>query len=87
PVESATLERAPAAGGREPAELRRLERILTELEPVRRAVITLHYLRDFPVVEVAEILDLPEGTVKTHLFRARATLRAAWERETSRELL
>jgi len=87
PVEAAILESAPdPAGGGEPGERRRLERILAELEPVRRAAVTLHYLRDCPVAEIATILDMPVGTVKTHLYRARAALRAAWEREESREL-
>jgi RNA polymerase sigma-70 factor (ECF subfamily) len=59
---------------------RRLERILGELAPVPRAVVTLFYLRDLTVEEIAGILDLPQGTVKTHLHRSRAALRSAWRR-------
>ena len=58
----------------------RLERILGELDPVPRAVVTLFYLRDLSVDEIAGALDLPQGTVKTHLHRSRAALRAAWRR-------
>jgi RNA polymerase sigma factor (sigma-70 family) len=59
----------------------RLDRILGELDPVPRAVVTLFYLRDLSVEEIGTILDLPTGTVKTHLYRSRATLRAAWRRQ------
>ena len=43
--------------------------------PYRRAVL-LRYWRDLAVPEVAAVLALPTGTVKTHLARARALLRA-----------
>ena len=40
-----------------------------------RAVVELHYGRGFKYPEIAEVLSLPLGTVKTHLHRARAQLR------------
>jgi RNA polymerase sigma-70 factor (ECF subfamily) len=43
--------------------------------PRRQAqVITLHYLEDRPVVEIADILGTAEGTVKKHLYDGRQTL-------------
>jgi RNA polymerase sigma factor (sigma-70 family) len=39
-----------------------------------RAVITLHYFQDFTIQEIAEMLDVKEGTIKSRLFRARLTL-------------
>lgn len=39
-----------------------------------RTVITLYYAGDHPVVEVARILDVPEGTVRSDLTRARVAL-------------
>ena len=46
--------------------------------PARQAqVVALHYLDDRPVAEVATILGCAEGTVKSHLSRARAALAAA----------
>jgi RNA polymerase sigma-70 factor (ECF subfamily) len=43
--------------------------------PLRqREVATLFYLCDLPVAEIAVTLGLTEGTVKNHLFRARASL-------------
>jgi RNA polymerase sigma-70 factor (ECF subfamily) len=40
-----------------------------------RAVVTLYYLEDVSYPEIAEVLDLPLGTVKTHLHRAKKLLR------------
>lgn len=43
--------------------------------PRRQAqVIALHYVYDLGVAEIAQTLGCAEGTVKSHLFRARATL-------------
>lgn len=39
-----------------------------------RAVVVLHYLADLPVEEVAAVLGVPVGTVKSRLSRARAAL-------------
>lgn len=40
-----------------------------------RAVITLYHLQGHQYEEIARVLDLPMGTVKTHLFRAKEQLR------------
>lgn len=40
-----------------------------------RAVIHLHYFEDLSVAEMAETLELPEGTVKSQLSRGRVLLR------------
>ena len=53
------------------AEIRQL---LERLPKVQREVITLFYLEDQSVQDVAELLDLPQGTVKSHLHRARRAL-------------
>jgi DNA-directed RNA polymerase specialized sigma24 family protein len=42
--------------------------------------VTLYYLEDRSVQDVAVALDLNVTTVKTHLSRARAALREAWLR-------
>ena len=60
---------------------RRTERLMARLTPVQRAAVTLYYFEDRAVERVAEALGLPENTVKTHLFRARAALREAWASE------
>ena len=40
-----------------------------------RVVVTLYYLEDVSYPEIAEVLGLPLGTVKTHLHRAKKMLR------------
>ncbi len=43
--------------------------------PARQAqVVTLFYLEDNPIAEIAEMLEMPGGTVKALLHRARAAL-------------
>ncbi len=79
PEEAAEL---PTEAGRpDPLAARRLERLLGVLTPPQRAAVTLHYLEDQPVEAISAALGMPENTVKTHLHRARAALRAAWGAE------
>jgi RNA polymerase sigma-70 factor (ECF subfamily) len=51
-----------------------LHAAIQELSPEFRSVVVLHYLADLPVDEVATVLDVPVGTVKSRLSRARTTL-------------
>jgi RNA polymerase sigma-70 factor (ECF subfamily) len=50
------------------------EEYLSKLPEIQREVITLFYLEEKNIKDVAELLDLPEGTVKSHLHRARRAL-------------
>lgn len=59
------------------ADLVLLEAALEALPPVEREVLTLFYLQDLSLAELAETLGVPVGTVKSRLFRARRMLRAA----------
>ncbi|RMG94629.1 MAG: sigma-70 family RNA polymerase sigma factor [Deltaproteobacteria bacterium] len=74
---------APASDEPDGGDVRRdVERAIAELPVHYRAVVVLYYLRDVSYPEMAEILGLPLGTIKTHLFRARARLREimmAWD--------
>jgi RNA polymerase sigma-70 factor (ECF subfamily) len=52
-----------------------LGRLTGELSPECRAVLALHYGEDRPLREVAEILDVPLGTVKSRLGYGLTRLR------------
>ena len=56
-----------------------VEQCLARLPDVQRRVISLFYLQERSVADVAAMLDLPEGTVKSHLHRARRALAAMME--------
>jgi RNA polymerase sigma-70 factor (ECF subfamily) len=64
------------------AVARRMERLIETLSSAQRAAVTLFYYEGKSVEQVAASLAMPENTVKTHLSRARAALRAAWLRES-----
>lgn len=55
----------------------RLHMALSRLAPIQRVVISLYHLEEMDIGQVATITDLPVGTVKSHLFRARRQLRDA----------
>ena len=51
-----------------------LRRIVHKLKPRYRTLVELRYFREFSYEEIAKELDLPLGTVKAQLFRAREML-------------
>jgi RNA polymerase sigma-70 factor, ECF subfamily len=53
-----------------------LYRAMTQLSTPQRACILLRGLEKFSYKEIADILDIPAGTVMTHLSRGRAKLRS-----------
>lgn len=55
---------------------------IRQLREEQRAAIVLRYMHDFSYQEIAEAMDWPLNTVKSHLFRARQTLKellSSWE--------
>ena len=52
-----------------------VHRAIQNLPEKYRLVVVMRHLQDMSVDEIARALDLPTGTVKTHLFRAREMLR------------
>ena len=52
---------------------------LSKLAPAARAIFLLHHVEELPVGEIAQTLNIPEGTVKSRLHTARAQLRTYLE--------
>jgi len=73
-------ERADSGAGPEQQaiagdEARRLRAAIAQLPEKYRSVITLYHLQGRQYDEIAQVLEIPIGTVKTHLFRAKEQLR------------
>ena len=73
-------DRADPRPGPEPEAIaqddaRRLRVAIDALPEKYRTVITLYHLQGKQYEEIATVLQLPMGTVKTHLFRAKEQLR------------
>jgi len=60
---------------------RLIKEALSELDFKYRAPLVLRYYSELDYAEIAQILGLPEGTVKTHLHRGKAELRKVLERK------
>jgi RNA polymerase sigma-70 factor (ECF subfamily) len=58
-----------------------VRRGLTQLKDEQAMVIILHDLQDLPQPDIAQILNIPVGTVKSRLFNARAQLRQFFQSE------
>ena len=80
-VEELPEDPEPPDAGPELTAVRReeVEEVLAamaELPPPYRAALTLRHMQQLSYQEVADSLGIPLGTVKTHLHRARAALKA-----------
>jgi RNA polymerase sigma factor (sigma-70 family) len=67
------------------ADLAAVQQELARLPMVEREVLTLFYLQELSLGEVAEVLGVPVGTVKSRLFRARRLLRREVELKRGNE--
>jgi RNA polymerase sigma-70 factor (ECF subfamily) len=65
----------PALLAEQRDEARELRAAIDTLPEKYRTVITLYHLQGRQYEEIARVLDVPLGTVKTHLFRAKELLR------------
>lgn len=76
----AEAEALPAAGTPESERTRRelgtaIAKAAQELSPEQRAIFVLSEFHGMSISEIANAVEIPEATVKTRLFRARAQLR------------
>ncbi len=77
-LDRALVRSGPPPQPAEPDGLRiDLQRALRTLPPRTRVTVTLHYLCDLPLEEIARQTGTPVNTVKSHLSRGRVALRAA----------
>ncbi len=52
-----------------------IRRHMDRLPPIQSLLLTLYHLDELTIPEIAATTGLPSGTIKSHLFRARARLR------------
>ena len=76
PIDQESLERIESSEGFMLEDKLDLLTAIEELTEKYKTVIILRYYKDLKVTEIAEILDCPEGTVKTNLHRAVNLLKA-----------
>jgi RNA polymerase sigma-70 factor (ECF subfamily) len=68
---------SPAAAAERRAMARALERAIGELRPEYREAVMLRYVEGLSYQEICDALEMPLGTLKTNLHRARKALAAA----------
>lgn len=71
-VESDTLN--PEQRFMRKQKIRMMREIVAKLKPRYKELVVLRYFREFSYEEIAQETDLPLGTVKAQLFRAREQL-------------
>jgi RNA polymerase sigma-70 factor (ECF subfamily) len=73
--DSALLENVPAAETLPPIELRNHLALIDGISPASRAVLALHFEEEMSLPDVAAVLEIPLGTVKSRLAYGLLTLR------------
>ncbi|NOY56783.1 MAG: RNA polymerase sigma factor [Actinobacteria bacterium] len=59
---------------------------ICELSPSQAETLILHAIDDLTHKEIAALLDIKVGTVKSRLSRAKAQIRTCWDTETHGEI-
>ncbi len=54
---------------------------LRRISAPHREALTLHFLEDLSIVEMAEVVGVPDGTIKSRLHHAKRALREVLDRE------
>lgn len=59
-----------------------IEQCLLQLSEAERIVVMLFYLEDMPIKKIIEITQIPEGSVKSHLHRAKSRMKHFLENDS-----
>lgn len=59
--------------------LQKMRQLLPQLSPIQQQVLHLRFFGGCTIPQIAEALEMKEGTIKSHLHRAIAHLRDLWE--------
>lgn len=73
-IDTASTSGSPETRAEEAALARAVEAGLSCIRPEYREVIVLRYREDLSIEEIADGMNIPAGTVKTYLYRARKEL-------------
>lgn len=68
-----------------PEDAARVHRALDAISLPHREVLTLHFLQDLSIEEIAGVVGVPAGTVKSRIHYAKRALRTALEQEEPSE--
>lgn len=82
PMDDLTVPESEAVPSDE--QTRELRRAVMRLPDTLRLPVILHYVEGYDVAEAGRILDIPAGTVKSRLSRARKQLKAELEEAENR---
>ncbi|CAN5531946.1 RNA polymerase sigma factor [soil metagenome] len=81
--ERVAIEHRPEAHEASSADDESVREAMARLGPDQRAILSLRYLEDMSTREIAEVLNIPDGTVKSRLHQARNELKTILERSES----
>lgn len=58
-----------------------IDQCLAQLSEAERTVVMLFYLEDMPIKKIVEITGMPDGSIKSHLHRAKSRMRQFLEND------
>ena len=58
----------------------RVKELIQRLKNDSRVVLSLYYFEQLSIPEISVVLNIPQGTVKSRLFKARCELKLLWEK-------
>lgn len=86
-AESLLFMQNTAKAEKDHLERRHLVQLIDELPGRQREVIVLHIYEDLTLKEVADVLSIPLGTVKSNYHKALVNLRRGFSVEADRDLI